>query len=92
MANFVIKRDGTRIAFDPEKIKVGLVGAAQEAGLSADAANDLAMEVMSSVDSAFEGKEDVPTQEIRDKIISGLDDSQPSVADAWRKYEEGKGV
>lgn len=90
MANFVIKKDGTRVAFDASKIKNGVVAAAAEAGLEDDKASSIAEEILNSVNSSFEGQEEVATSEIRDKILSELDVSAPTVAEAWRKYEESK--
>jgi len=91
MANFVVKKDGTRVPFDLEKIKGGVMAAASEAGLSDQEATDLAHSTTSLVVDTFEGQEEVSANDIRDKILSDLDVSAPSVAEAWRKYEESKG-
>lgn len=91
MVNFVIKKDGTKVPFNSEKIKVGTKGAASEAGLSEQEAENLAEKILSSINLAFRDKEEVTTAEIRNKILAELDESQPTVAQSWRKYEEGKG-
>ena len=91
MANFVIKKDGTKVAFDASKIKNGVMAAATEAGLEDDKASAIADEMVNAVQSSFEGQEEVSTTEIRDKILAELDVSSPMVSEAWRKYEEGKG-
>jgi len=91
MANFVIKKNGERVPFDSEKIKNGIMAAALRAGLSDQEATDITGKVLSSVNMAFEGQEEVATTEIRDKILSELDESQSAVAQSWRKYEESKG-
>lgn len=90
MANFVIKKDGTKVAFDDSKIKAGVMAAAAQAGLEDDKASIIAEEVLNAVNASFDGQEEVATSEIRDKILSELDTSFPIVAQAWRKYEEGK--
>ncbi len=91
MANSVIKKDGSKASFDSEKIKAGVMAAALEAGLADQEAGDVASNVLSSVTASFEGQEEVSASDLRDKILAELDESQPSVATAWRKYEEGKG-
>ncbi len=91
MANFVIKKDGTRVAFDSEKIKNGIMAAATEAGLANDQASSITEEVLNAVNSSFESQEEVATSQIRDKVLSELDVSAPTVSEAWRKYEESKG-
>ncbi len=90
MTNFVIKKDGTKVPFDSEKIKSAIVMAASEAGLSDDEKNDIAEKVSSSVVMAFEDKEEVLSTEIKNKILSELDASFPVVSEAWRKYEQTK--
>ncbi len=90
MANFVIKKDGTKVAFDAEKIKTGVMGACAEAGLEDDKASAITEEIVNAVSASFESQEEVASSEIREKILSELDTSYPVVAEAWRKYEEGK--
>jgi len=92
MTNFVIKKDGTKIPFDSEKIKSGIMAAALEAGLSEDEQKDVAEKVSSTVIMALESKEEVSSSEIKDMILSELDASSPSVAESWRKYEQTKGA
>ena len=91
MANTVTKRDGTKVPFDPEKIRHGSARAANEAGVAEQEANDIASEVSQSVIDSFEGQEEVSSDEVGDKILFELDEKHPSVAEAWRKYEESKG-
>lgn len=88
MASFVIKKDGTKVPFDREKVKRSISRAALEAGLLDAEAADLAERVVSSIMIDFESQEEVATSDVREKIISELDMSAPSVADSWRKYEE----
>ena len=90
MANFAVKKDGPKVPFDSEKIKSGVMAACTEAGLSEEDATNVAEKVLSSVTMAFESQDEVATSEIRDKILSELDESQPAVAEAWRRYEESK--
>jgi len=91
MANFVTKKDGTKVSFDPEKIKASVVAAALDAELSNDEASNIAEEVFNLVSAAFEGQEEVSSSEIAAKIVSELEISAPLVAEAWKKYEETKG-
>ncbi len=90
MANFVVKKDGTKVSFNSEKIKAGVMAACSEAGISEEDATNIAGKILSSVTIAFEGQDEVATSEIRDKILSELDESQPDVAEAWRRFEESK--
>ena len=91
MANFVIKKDGNRVPFDAEKIKASITAAASEAGFSHDSTEEVVGSIASSVEIAFEGQEEVSSTEIKDKILSDLDEMQPAIAESWRRHAEAKG-
>ena len=91
MANFVTKKDGTKVPFDSEKMKASITAAALDAGLSEEEAANITQEVFNLVSVSLESQEEVATSEIKEKILSELDVSSPSTAGAWRKYEESKG-
>lgn len=87
MASFVIKKDGTKVPFKTEKIKSVVMSAALEAGWPEDKSTELAQKVADEVNDAFSGKEEVPTLEIKGKVLSLL---PQEVLAAWEKYEKGK--
>lgn len=91
MANFVTKKDGTKVPFDSEKVKSSVMAAALEAGLLQEEAASLAGKVLEAVSMSFEGQEEVSTSEVREKALSELDTMAPAVSEAWRKYDESKG-
>ena len=91
MANFVIKKDGTKVPFDPEKIKNSVMAAASEAGLLEEEKTSLAEKVLDAVLVSFGSQEEVATSEIREKVLSGLDAMAPAVSEAWRKYDQSIG-
>lgn len=91
MANFVIKRNGNKVPFDIEKIKASIAAAASEAGFSHGSTEEVVGSLVSSLEIAFEGQEEVSSTDIRDKILSNLDEFQPAVAEAWRRHTEAKG-
>ncbi len=90
MANFVTKKDGTRVLFDIEKIKHTVASCAIEAELSEEEANKIADEVSVAVTASLEGVSEVSSIEIREKVMLELEMSHPLIAESWKKYEEGK--
>jgi transcriptional regulator NrdR family protein len=90
MAKEVIKKDGTKEPFDAEKIENSIAGAAIRTDLSDERRSEVVGRVASSVIQMTEGKEEIATSEIREKILSELDIIEPAVAESWRKYEEEK--
>lgn len=88
MANFVIKKDGTRVPFDAEKIKTAIMAAASQAGLPEEDSVSITQKVLDSVSLAFADVEEVATSEIKEKVLSELDVISPEVSTSWRKYAE----
>ncbi len=86
----VVKKDGSKQPFNSEKIMNSITAAAKDANLSEELMNEVIEEVSSSVIQFIESKETVTTDEIREKILSELDNVEPSVAAAWRDYEAKK--
>jgi len=92
MAQEVIKKDGTKQPFDAEKIKEAISAAAQQANLSEERKNEVVEQVTATVVQTAEGKEEIATSEIREKILSELDSVEPAVSAAWRKHDQEKKV
>lgn len=91
MANFIIKKDGSKEPFDAEKLKKSIESAVKQAGLSEDRVNELVEQVLKAALQVAEGKEEIATVELREKILSELDNLEPSVSEGWRKYDQEKG-
>ena len=86
----VIKKNGTKESFDPEKIRKSIAGAAQRTDIPEERKNEVVEQVTAAVVPALEGREEIETSEIRETILSELDKVEPGVANAWREYEQGK--
>jgi len=91
MANFVIKRDGTKEPFNAEKIRRAITGAAQRTNLSEERKNEVVEQVLSAALQLAREKEEIKTSEIKEKILSELEVIEPSVSEVWRKYAQEKG-
>jgi len=90
MASQVIKKDGTKQSFDSEKIRKSITAAASRADLSEERKNEVIEQVVASALQLAEQKEEIETRELREKILSELDVVEPSISDAWRKYDQEK--
>jgi len=91
MASTVIKRDGSREDFKPEKIRGSIRKAAKAAGLPEDRIEEVVEQVSGSVIEELKEREEVATTEIRGKVLTHLDTLVPAVSEAWRKYDEKQG-
>ncbi len=88
MAQMVVKRDGSKEPFDADKVKKSIQMAAEDAGLEPDRTQDIVMRASQAAIEFAAGTEEVATSELRDKILEVLDVAEPTVGDAWRRYEE----
>ncbi len=86
----VIKKNGTKEPFDPEKIRKSIAGAVQRTDIPEERKNEVVEQVAAAVIPTLEGREEIETSEIRENILSQLDRVEPGVANAWREYEQGK--
>jgi len=90
MATEVIKKDGQREPFNPDKIRDAIWAAAQRTDLSDEDKEEIVERVASKVIEMFEDVDIVATTEIRDAILEELDSVSPEIANCWREYEKNK--
>lgn len=90
MANFVVKKDGTKVVFDAGKIKNAIAAAAKDTALSEERKNQVVEQVSAAVIQMAESKDEISTQELKENILNQLDSVEPSVSAAWRKYDQEK--
>ena len=90
MANFVVKKDGTKAPFDPGKIKNPIAAACQDAALPEERKNQVIEQVSAAVIQMAAAKEEVSTSELKENILGQLDSVEPSASAAWRKYDQEK--
>ena len=90
MTNFVVKKDGTKLPFDSEKIKESIMASAQETDLSEEKKKEVVDQVLSTVLQMIGEREEIETSEIKNKILQELDSIEPSISKAWRDYDEKK--
>ncbi len=90
MVNFVVKKDGTKAPFDPEKIKNSIAAACQDTALPEERKNQVIEQVSAAVIQMAAAKEEISTSELKENILSQLDSVEPSASAAWRKYDQEK--
>ena len=73
-----------------QKIKKVVSAAAMQANLSEEETTQLAGQISNTIAQSTMGREEIPSAEIKEMILNELDTVNPSVAEAWRNYEQGK--
>jgi transcriptional regulator NrdR family protein len=82
----VVKRDGSREDFDREKIRRGIMRAAERANVSEGRAMELADRIASMIER--DARDSLTTIEIRDRLLAELDREERAIADAFRAFRE----
>jgi len=90
MAKEVTKKDGTKEPFDAGKIRKSIAAATQRTNLSEERKDEVIKQVAAIVIQMAEGREEIATSEIREKILSELDSIEPAISAAWRAYDREK--
>jgi transcriptional regulator NrdR family protein len=87
MVNFVIKKNGAKESFNPEKIKKAVRAAAIQAGFPEEEIEKEIEKALSAVMESASAKEEMTTSEIKE-IIFGV--VSGAVKAAWETYERQK--
>ena len=83
----VIKKDKRRETFDLGKIRRSIETAAKEAGLSDERIKKIVDEVSQVAIDVGKKKAEIETRALRETILKKLDELEPAVSKAWRKYD-----
>ncbi len=86
----VKKKDGQVENFDPEKIKRAMEKASIDAGYLLEGNVDLTLVdvVIKDLDKELQGKEEVESVAIREKILNKLEQIDSRMVKAWKKFEK----
>ncbi|HOK20990.1 MAG TPA: ATP cone domain-containing protein [Candidatus Paceibacterota bacterium] len=88
MARFVIKKTGEKEPFDPTKVEDSIRAAAADANLTPERTESVVNRVAAVIIEMATKREEIATSEIRARILKELEVLEPSVAEAWKKFEQ----
>jgi len=86
MAKHVIKSDGSKVPFDAKKIIKAITRAASDAKLSPEEMNKVVNQVSANVIQFAESQDKIKSSQIREEILTELDQVAPAVSAEWRKF------
>jgi len=84
----VIKKDERKEEFNREKIKNGIIKAAQRTDLQEDRINEVAEKIAAKVEEELKDKEEVRSSEIKEIVLRELDAEEKTIADEFRAYQK----
>lgn len=83
----VRKRSGDKEPFDEVKLKRSIQKAGIDAGYTLDDIQDEVDEITVKVLEIANQKIEINSDAIRDHVLKELDESHPSIAQAWRRFD-----
>lgn len=84
----VIKRDGSKEPFDPDKVRRAVEKAAVDAGLALQRRKEVIEKVTEKTIRAVRKKGEIATSALREQILEHLDAVERRVSDAWRRFDQ----
>jgi transcriptional regulator NrdR family protein len=84
----VIKRSGKKEMFNPDKMINSIKKAVIDAGMLVEEKKEMIQQVAQKVVKQVEEKGEIATHALRDNILSSLDEADPTVAQAWRRFDQ----
>ena len=86
MVKQITKSDGTKASFDVSRITRSISKAAKDAKIAPIEVSSLAKKVTHSVVKSLDKMSKVSSGEIREAVLSELDEVAPAVSSEWRKF------
>lgn len=84
----VIKKNGEREPFKPEKLTSAITKAAVDAGIPVDRNKQMLTIVAQRAIEMAAHKKQVESSVLRDNILDELEQTESKVADAWEDFEQ----
>ncbi|MEM5871631.1 MAG: ATP cone domain-containing protein [Candidatus Aenigmatarchaeota archaeon] len=84
----VIKRDGSKEKFKADKIRKGIENASKRTDIDKKRAKEIAERVAKRVADYFKNRDEVRSEEIRDRVLSELDREERKIANEFRAYRK----
>ena len=88
----VIKRNGKKEQFRPQKLRKSIENAVSDSGSTITNEMKAIEHATQDAENIARNKNEISTQELRNEIVNDLESDAPEVAQAWRNYEKQHGI
>jgi transcriptional regulator NrdR family protein len=88
----VIKRNGKKEIFKPQKLRKSIESAVSDAGFTVTKQMKAIEHATQDAENLARGRNEIKSQELRNEIVNDLESDAPEVAQAWRNYEKQHGM
>jgi transcriptional repressor NrdR len=88
----VIKRNGKKEPFKPQKLRKSIENAVTDAGFTVTKQMKAIEHATKDAESLAMNRNEISTKDLRNEIINDLEGDAPKVAQAWKNYEKEHGI
>ncbi len=88
----VIKRNGKKEPFKPQKLRKSIESAVSDSGSSITKQMKAIEHATQDAENLARDRTEISSEELRNEIVNDLESDAPQVAQAWRKYERQHGI
>ncbi|WP_414469749.1 ATP cone domain-containing protein [Methanobacterium sp. ACI-7] len=88
----VIKRNGKKEPFQPQKLRKSIENAVTDAGFTVTKQMKAVEHATQDAENIARERNEISVEELRNEIVNDLESDAPEVAQAWRNYEKQHGI
>lgn len=88
----VIKRNGKKEQFKPQKLRKSIENAVSDSGSTITNEMKAIEHATQDAEKLAMNRNEISTKDLRNEILNDLEGDAPKVAQAWRNYEKQHGI
>ncbi|MEL7670279.1 ATP cone domain-containing protein [Methanobacterium sp.] len=88
----VIKRNGKKEPFKPQKLRKSIENAVSDSGSTITKQMKAIEHATQDAENLARERNEISAEELRNEIVNDLESDAPEVAQAWRSYERKHGI
>jgi transcriptional repressor NrdR len=88
----VIKRNGKKEQFKPQKLRKSIENAVTEAGFTVTKQMKAIEHATQDAEKLAMNRNEISSKELRNEIVNDLESDAPEVARSWRNFEKQHGI
>ncbi len=88
----VVKRNGKKEQFKPQKLRKAVENAITDAGYTVTEQMSTIEQATQDVENMTMNRNEISSKEIRNEVVNDLESNAPKAAQSWRNYERTHGI
>ena len=88
----VIKRNGKKEQFRPQKLRKSIENAVSDSGSTITNEMKAIEHATQDAEELAMNRNEISTKDLRNEVLNDLESDAPKVAQAWRNYEKQHGI